>query len=269
MRRRVNLERLASQGSRVLGALRGARSPQWYVLEFPKSGGSWLADMVAACLRLPRPDRPARPAWGPAVIHAHWSFTPNLHRVLYLQRDVRDVAVSAYFRWLCDVRNPPYPQTRAYFRARLPVLFSPDADDIRKHLPQFIREFARAPAGTRLSWSEHISAWKDRPRVVTVRYEDLIQDAGAVLRKALPELGSGPLEPENLRFAVESNSFATRSGRRPGVEDRGSFQRKGVIGDWVHHTGREAGRALDEQFGEMLVALGYEARRDWWTTLPD
>ena len=52
-------------------------------------------------------------------------------------------------------------------------------------------------------------------------------------------------------------------GRKAGEEDRGSFIRKGVAGDWVNHFGPTAARRFDELAGDALVAVGYEEDRDW------
>ncbi len=268
MRLRLLLERFGSHGNRALGALLGPASPHVYVVEFPKSGGTWLAETIADYLGVPRPDRPCFPVLGRAVLHGHWSYTPRLCRVFYMHRDVRDVAISAYFRWRWEVQNPPYPQTCAYYRRRLPVLFRPDADDIRTCLPQFIREFAAGAAGSRLSWSEHVLAWRDRPHVVPVCYEDLLENAASVLAKALPPQ-LGPIDEERLEFAVAQNSFERRSGRRPGQENRRSFMRKGIAGDWRNYTSRAAGEVFDRHFGEVMTLLGYEGSRDWWRELPE
>jgi hypothetical protein len=267
-RSQLHLERVASHGTRAWGFLRGERAGQYYVVEFPKSGGSWLADMLAAYFELPRPQRPTRPVLEPAVIHAHWAYTPRLRRVAYIVRDVRDVTISAYFRWLWEIRNPRLPQTNTYFRRRAPVLFRPDADDIRTHLPQFVREFAACPVGTRLSWSAHVGAWRGRPAVSVVGYEELLESTETTLAKLIVALSGSPdVNEERLEAAVHENSFERRSGRSRGVEDRTSFLRRGVAGDWRNHCSREAAQILDQHFGETLVALGYESNRDWWREL--
>jgi hypothetical protein len=263
----LNLERAASHGTRALGVILGARSPHLYVIEFPKSGGSWLADMIATYAGLPRPDRSTVPTLGPAVIHGHWPGSSRLQRVFYLHRDVRDVVISAYFRWLWEVRNPPYPQTRAYFHRRMPVLFHLEADDVRARLPQFIREFAKTPAGTRLSWSEHVLDWRSRPNAIHLGYEELLGDAFGTLRRVLPRHIPVPIDEDRLAAAVERNSFQIRARRAPGVADPGSFWRKGIAGDWRNHFSHEAGCEIDRHFGAELVLLGYEPHRTWWRDL--
>ena len=57
--------------------------------------------------------------------------------------------------------------------------------------------------------------------------------------------------------------MARQTGRAPGAEDRGSFIRKGVAGDWVNHFTRETAELFDELAGDALVALGYESDRGW------
>lgn len=266
---RLNLERFASHGMRALGALLGEASPHYFVLEFPKSGGTWLAEMIADYLGIPRPDRAIFPVLGRAVIHGHWPYTPRLHRVFYLVRDVRDVAISGYFRWLWEVRHPPYPQTVPYYKRRMPVLFRPDADDIRACLPQFIHELAAAPPGSRLGWSQHVLAWRNAPQVASLRYEDLLRDPFRELEKALQHHTGAPIDRCRLEEAVAMNSFERRTGRRPGQADATSFLRKGVAGDWRNHTSRAAGAVFEEHFGDVLRLVGYETKRNWWRELPE
>ena len=44
--------------------------------------------------------------------------------------------------------------------------------------------------------------------------------------------------------------------------------RKGIVGDWKNYFSREAGEVFDRHCGDVMVRLGYEADRDWWTALP-
>jgi hypothetical protein len=270
VRWKLHQERIASHGTRLYGCVRGRAAGHYYVIEFPKSGGSWLADMLADYFGLERPVQPRFPVLRPVVFHAHWSYTPRLAPVAYLVRDGRDAAISAYFRLLWELRNPPYPQTRDYLSSRVPVLLRSDADDVRAHLPQFLREYAAAPVGTRLSWSDHVNEWRNRGGVSLVRYEDLVSDTAGILTKLIASVSqSDRIDAPRLARAIEQNSFQRRSGRPRGVEDRTSFLRRGVAGDWKNHCSREAGRMFDELSGETLVALGYESRRDWWRELSD
>jgi hypothetical protein len=248
----------------------GEAFPFYYVMEFPKSGGSWLADMIADYLQVPRPVKSVLPIGTQAVIHGHWSYTPGLRRVFYIHRDGRDVAVSMYFRTLHELEHPSYSSSRRYYARRFPSLFGPNPRDPAATLPAFVAEFARRPGGTRLGWAQHISDWAFRDGVVRLSYEDLSHDAVGVLADALPRHTGKPIDLRKLETTVDKFSFERQTaGRQRGSEDRTSFFRKGIVGDWKNHFTREAGRIFDTHFGDMLVRLGYERDRLWWRALPD
>ena len=51
--------------------------------------------------------------------------------------------------------------------------------------------------------------------------------------------------------------------RKAGEEDRSSFLRKGIAGDWKNHFNTEAVNIFDHYAGETLIKLGYEKNHDW------
>ena len=244
---RWNMERASMLATRFVADHWGEQFPFYYVMEFPKSGGSWLADMIADYLQIPRPLMPVFPLGFRCVVHSHWSYSPKLHRVFYLIRDGRDVAVSGYFRAIGEIQDPPYASTRAYFRGRFPSLFDPSIDltSPRETLPRFIEEWVRHPGGTTHTWPDHVAQWAfDRPHVVLIRYEDLLKDAAGVLSRAIPVHSGEPTDPERLEATVRKFTFERQSGRRAGQEVRGAILRKGVAGDWRNHFTRRAGEVV-------------------------
>ena len=73
---------------------------------------------------------------------------------------------------------------------------------------------------------------------------------------------------ERAKFIVEDYSFAKTSGRKPNTEDKSSFLRKGIAGDWKNHFTREAAEVFDRYCGDALIAAGYEPDRTWIERLP-
>ena len=94
---RMQLMRISSRITKLIACCWGESFPFYYVTEYPKSGGSWLADMIADYLQIPRPVHYHLPLSFTCVIHNHWGYSPRLRRVFYLYRDGRDVVVSDYF----------------------------------------------------------------------------------------------------------------------------------------------------------------------------
>ena len=60
-------------------------------------------------------------------------------------------------------------------------------------------------------------------------------------------------------------SFERQSGRPSGEENKESFLRKGVIGDWRTRFSPQAREVFDRYAGEELILLGYERDRSWVT----
>jgi sulfotransferase family protein len=48
-----------------------------------------------------------------------------------------------------------------------------------------------------------------------------------------------------------------------GEENKRSFLRKGVVGDWRNQFSLEAREVFDRYAGEELILLGYEKDRKW------
>ena len=266
------MERVSSIVTRGVASHWGELFPFYYLMEFPKSGGSWVADMIADYLQIPRPVRSVFPIGCEAVLHGHWRYSPRYSRVFYLYRDGRDVAVSQYFRILEEIRNPKYRGNASYFGRRYPDLVSGsiNPEDARATLPRFLENWVRQPAGTRQNWRDHITEWTcDRPGVVLLSYEDLLNDAHRVLSQSIPIHSGKPVDHDRLAATIHKYSFEQQTGRQPGSEVRGALIRKGIAGDWKNHFTREAAQIFDFHLGETLIDLGYETSRDWPNRLPD
>lgn len=261
-------ESLAKEATRWIAIGWGEALGFRLVCGHPKSGGTWLAQMVSDYLQLPYPRRILLPVAFECVIQNHWPPHPRFPRSLYLYRDGRDVMVSLYFHHMRVAHRSRQPQSertrRVYQR-----LFGPGYDpaDITRHLPRFIRhEFDRPGRGSRLHWRQHVTAWRSargpRPPVV-LRYEDLRANCLATLGAALTELQGEPPDPWRLATAVEKFSMERQTGRRPGQESRHHVIRRGVVGDWRRHFDREAAEVFDHYAGQLLIELGYEPGHGW------
>ena len=106
-----------------------------------------------------------------------------------------------------------------------------------------------------LQRSQHFtSAHPDR--VLVVRYEDMVAEPGAQLRRMFGFLGVDATEA-GLAEIVSRASFETLSGRSPGTEDRASFYRKGVVGDWPSLLDADAVTAIATFCAEGMQRMGY------------
>ena len=106
--------------------------------------------------------------------------------------------------------------------------------------------------------------------LVSVRYEDLIEDTEKEFRRVL-----GYLEiklPDSLITSIiERNQFERLSGgrkfwrqaRQQGQADPDSHFRKGVVGDWKNYLKESHKSRFKEVAGDKLVELDYEYDLDW------
>lgn len=74
---------------------------------------------------------------------------------------------------------------------------------------------------------------------------------------------------EQILGHVFANRFEKKAGgRTTGMENADSHYRKGVPGDWVNHFTPAHVRAFKDQFGDALIAMGYETDPDWSLPVP-
>lgn len=264
---RRQARRIANRTTQLLGRTAAEEIGLRFICEYPKSGGSWLGRMVADALQLPYPAPSVLPVTFPAVVHNHWGHTPGLRNVIYLTRDGRDVMVSYFFHRMRRLKRGD-PASVALFEKRYDRLFGKgyDPDDCAGLLPRFIEEEFRRPRGSRIDWRRHVMDWHEdgrRDGVTYVTYEELRTNCEAALARVLEDATGTAPDPWLVQVTVEKHSMERQTGRRAGVEDRSSFVRKGVVGDWRNHFTREAAEVFDALAGDALVALGYESDRAW------
>ncbi len=237
--------------------------PYYLVTEFPKSGGSWMCQMISECLSIPFPrnKRPAIKNLGkPCVLHGHLSYNSNFKNVVCVIRDGRDVMVSAYYHslfhndrnvhWLVDKR-------------RAELCFS-DYDNIKDNLPTFIEYMFSKGSGSvfRYTWDKFNLSWNDK-NIPIVRYEDLLDNCAATLQKTLFKLIGKNISYDRISNTVEKYSFKNVAQRNRGEEDCNSFIRKGIYGDWKNKFTRKACKVFDYYAGDALLKLKYENNRRW------
>ncbi len=232
--------------------------PLYVVNEFPKSGGTWLGQMLGRALDLPFP-RNRFPALRPSIMHGHYLRPGRLRNVAVVWRDGRDVMVSWYHQCLfAHDRHNQLQVARARRELRLA-----DYDDVRGNLPRFLEWAFTRPRSPGFTWPEFVWRWHARPGVVHVRYEDLRGNPTGELVRVVRELAGCDMDERTAAAIVEEFSFERQTGRRPGEEDRRSFLRKGVVGDWPNYFDAEARRVFARFAGEALVQAGYEADGRW------
>lgn len=266
------MQKISNRVNQHVAARHGESFPFYYVIEYPKSGGTWLGRMIADVLQVPFPMKSIFPVGCSSVLHSHWPYKPRLKRVAYLYRDGRDVMVSAFFHRMRNIKLGDYPQHNQV-KSHYDAVFGPgyDPENARPLLAKFIRDLYKNHWGTDWTWTQHIEMWyrpQERPDIAYVSYEQLRTDCAAHLGRVIEHLTGKPVEPWRIDMAVEKFSMERQTGRKTGEENRAHFIRKAVVGDWKNHFRRDAAEVFNELAGKTLIKLGYEPDDAWVAQCP-
>src|SRR5262245_50465586 len=95
------------------------------------------------------------------------------------------------------------------------------------------------------------------PHTLQLRYETYLEHPERETERLLRFIGADA-SPERTQACVAAGSFSRLSGgRTAGEEDRASFFRKGVAGDWRRWLSSQQVAEFNEAAGDLLDALGY------------
>lgn len=227
------------------------------VAEYPKSGGTWLSQMLSEATGMPYP-RNRLPLLSRQIIHGLYrKVNPNIDTVV-MWRDGRDTIVSFYYHLMF-----PKPNTSTKYSDMVKQQIGVrDPADIVELAPRFI-EWAFEGGYPGFSWTDFVHAWSGRIGHVETSYEAMTHDAAGELRKVLDAFGYSGFDRADIDHIVEEYSFANQSNRAPGEEDVTSFIRKGIVGDWQNAFNREAREVFHHYAGKELIQLGYEDDDSW------
>lgn len=238
-----------------------ATLPLYVVTEHPKSGGSWISQLLSEALEVPFPRNQA-PKLQSSILHGHNLRTPFMKNVVCVFRDGRDIMTSAYFHRLFENdKNSPIMVRK--MRAALPF---DDYDDVRRNMPAFIEYQAnigrRSLSPGKFSWGQFVDSWIDSSALI-VKYEDMLEAPEDQLARLVVGLTGREMDRSRITEIVSKYSFSNQSKRKPGEEDTRSFLRKGQAGDWRDKFTKESMDIFDHYFGEYLLKLGYESDENW------
>lgn len=169
--------------------------------------------------------------------HLPYEQVPRNGKIIYMARDARDVAVSAYHhqRLLMDRVGD---------------------------LESFIDDFVEGK-GSFGSWFRHIGTWwphRNDPNVLFLRYEEVVADLAGTVRE-VARFCSIPLDEAELPRIVEGCGFELMKKHTIKFDPRmhnpdGDFIRKGKTGDGRAAFTPEQNRKLAERIDKLATRLG-------------
>jgi hypothetical protein len=155
-------------------------------------------------------------------------------KFIQLVRDGRDCTVSGWFH---NQRNPKWAVLNG----------------------GSIEAYARKIADAWVSDLVKAQEFADRnpESIRQIRYEDLVANTEGTLADLFQFLGVEASEALLAGCRTQASFAKFTDGRSPGEENRSSFFRKGVVGDWRNHFSAEANAVFRERAGAWLDRLGY------------
>ncbi len=237
--------------------------PLVFVLGHPKSGTTWMCQLLADYFRLPFPQHSIMPLGCSAVLHSFEAPSKKYGKGVYMVRDGRDTVVSTYFhtrgRLLAGAKNRYY--------AKLFEGLDPNAEP-STNIATFLRHLHANPTGgfSKLpSWGQHVDAYFDKAHenLQIAKYEDLLEDGCGTLGNLVSKMSGCDADPDRVADTINRFSFKKQTGRKQGEENRGSYLRKGEAGDWKNHFSLEAAQLFHQYYGSALIRAGYAEDANW------
>jgi hypothetical protein len=164
----------------------------------------------------------------------------------FVYRDPRDIAVSHVF-YVTDMEpenlSHDYYNSLPDFDTRLAVTIS-GAPDWEIEFPNIAERF------------EPYLGWLDAPDVLSIRFEDLIEDRTASLNRIIDHLlvRTDLVAPREVVLGAIQHSINPKTSR--------TF-RSGKTGEWRKNFTDEHMKMFKDVAGDLLIRLGYERDRDW------
>ncbi len=247
-------------GASRMALASGAAKWGWFPLlnEYPKCGGSWMAQMLADALQIRFP-RNRLPHIGSCLLHGHYRARSVGTDVVMVHRDGRDVMVSLYHHRIIGNQFTDQPMQDALRR----TLKIDNAEDVAANMPRFIEAVAAGQVHPFISWSDFAEQWIDNKNVRAVTsYEAMKENAATALQSVVSDLGR-TIDDNRAKEIAAKYDFKAQTDRTPGDENSTNYLRKGIVGDWQEKFTLDSRQIFDHHMGKMLIALGYEENSDW------
>jgi hypothetical protein len=249
--------RIEAQYRKLLLKLFHNKIPLYLLTEYPKSGASWLGQLLSDCIPAQFP-RQQFPGIGKSIFHGHYLNTNSNGPTIVFWRDPRDIMVSWYYHCLIQTdKNHP-----GFVTQHRQALGFDDFDAIQDNLPDFISFMFTSPISPRFTFNEFFDSWFGDDKAIHVTYESLTNDPKGTLSSVLDSL-EADYSADAIQAVINKYSFKNQTNRSQGDENKSRYLRKGIVGDWKNQFSSNAKKTFLEHTGNRLVQLGYEKDNNW------
>lgn len=185
-------------------------------------------------------------------------FSEHRSKLLFIYRDLRDVAVS-HARWVTK-------EERIFLHKLYHQL--PDFD--QQLMKSIVGVPLGSPLGSNLSQPNigqdfgRWQGWLSHPETLAVRFEDLVGARGGGSEEKRLYLVEKILD--YLEVSISKNEILDRfSSQTMNPEDSHTYVKggKGSIGGWQKYFNEEHKKAFKAVAGDLLIKLNYESDQNW------
>ncbi len=220
----------------------GAKSNQYYLVSYPKSGNTWMRMLLANLLKEDDEE---------IALHNVNKYVPDIHASDKLRSVIAEGSVFAGLPYQFLKTHDAY---LPFYRDKQVIYIVRDGRDALTSYYHYLK--ARTDHAVSLgdvirgrydapgrSWSSHVVNWAKGAcrRKATFKYEDLVADTAKEVRRLLAILGWEP-DSDRIARAIENSSFeklkmleGKHGWMRESRTEAGKgtpFFRKGSVGDW-------------------------------------
>jgi len=228
------------------------------VCGYPRSGTTWatrlLSDLLDSPIQGQEIDRNhCQTGTGGYIIRkTHWQAHEwdGRGKVVFIQRDPRDVAVSAMF--YLDLE----PTDDNLLRV-ITAMVEQEAASERRYQIYHRQGFSGC-------YELFIRGWTDS--AIQIKYESLHGWTTDALCEVYWHLTGGAfggvhLDPTTVKKVVDRQRFDLHQANHP------HSLRKGAVGNWKVHFEQAHGRLITERLGALMLEQGYIGGLGWWKEL--
>lgn len=237
-----------------------------FLVSYPKSGNSWVRFMIANIMSGEKVDFTSVQKYcpeyetqqelllnlrgeNPRFIKSHSPNNPKFKKVVYLVRDVRDVAVSYFYHY----KKFSTQNQNLLFEDFLQLFFSGDL------------QFG--------DWKSHVENWTnlsiDNRKVLVVKYEDLLENTFSSI-KEIVNFSSINADEEAIKMAIENSSFKNlqkiekkdqlTNSILKNSDPKINFIRRGKSGGFKEEMTESMQIAFWKRYGKTLKQFGYKEK---------